>query len=194
MPARLAPLEPPHPPELEAALAAMMPPGLPPLRLFRTLAHSPRVLAKLRHANLLDRGPVPRRERELVILRTCARCGAEYEWGVHVSFFAERVGLSPETVAATVHGAADDPAFGPRDRLLVRLVDALHARGDPGDALYAELAAAWEPAQLVELVALVGQYHLIAFAVNAFGVEPEPGAARFPEPPAPRASAADGRG
>ncbi|MDX1650588.1 MAG: carboxymuconolactone decarboxylase family protein, partial [Myxococcota bacterium] len=89
-------------------------------------------------------------------------------------------GLAPETVAATVHGGPDDPAFAPRDRLLVRLADALHDRADPGDALWAELAEAWDDAQLVEMVVLVGMYHLVAFAVNAFGVEREPDAPRFP--------------
>ena len=39
------------------------------------------------------------REREIVIDRTCARCGAEYEWGVHVAFFGERVGLTREEIA-----------------------------------------------------------------------------------------------
>ncbi|GAA3246389.1 carboxymuconolactone decarboxylase family protein [Dactylosporangium siamense] len=31
------------------------------------------------------------REREIVILRTCARRGCEYEWGAHVLVFANRV-------------------------------------------------------------------------------------------------------
>ena len=123
---RLAPLDPPYPPALAAALEAMMPPGLPPLRLFRTLAHNPRILDKIRASNLLDRGSLPRREREIVILRATARAGGEYEWGVHVAFFAERVGLTPAQVAATARGDAEDPVWSPRDRLLLRLVDQLH--------------------------------------------------------------------
>jgi alkylhydroperoxidase family enzyme len=30
-----------------------------------------------------------RREREIVILRTTGRCGCEYEWSVHVAYFAD---------------------------------------------------------------------------------------------------------
>jgi alkylhydroperoxidase family enzyme len=71
----------------------MMPPGMAPLRLFRTIAHNPRVLEKIRASNLLDRGSLDRRDREIVILRTTARCGCEYEWGVHVAFFSAKVGL-----------------------------------------------------------------------------------------------------
>jgi alkylhydroperoxidase family enzyme len=173
---RLAPLEPPYAPEVAATLAAMMPPGVPPLRLFRTLAHNPRVLEKIRASNLLDRGSIERREREIVILRATARAGAAYEWGVHVAFFAERVGLGREEVAATAHGAADDPAWGPRERLLVRLVDQLHETARIDDALWRELSAAFTPAQRVELVVLAGFYRTISCAVNAFGVEHEPGA------------------
>ena len=90
---RIAPLEEPFPLDRAEVLAAMMPPGVPPIRLFRTLAQNGRILGKIRAANLLDRGALERRERELVILRTCARCHSEYEWGVHVAVFAERVGL-----------------------------------------------------------------------------------------------------
>lgn len=177
---RLAPLEPPYAPEIAAELERMMPPGVPPLRLFRTLAHNPRVLAKIRAGNLLGRGSIERREREIVILRTTARCGAEYEWGVHVAFFAAKVGLTDAQVRATVRGATDDPAWTPRDRLLIRLVDELRDTATVSGALWRELAATWSAEQLVELVVLAGFYHTISFALNAFAVEREDGAPRFP--------------
>jgi alkylhydroperoxidase family enzyme len=177
--ARIAPLAPPYDPPLAATLAAMMPPGLEPLALFRTLAHNPRVLGKFHAGNLLDRGSIDRRDRELVILRTTARCGAEYEWGVHVAFFAARVGLSADAVAATVDGADDDPAWSPRDALLIRLADALHDRATIADDLWAALARAWTAEQLIELIVLAGFYHTVAFVVNALQVDLEPGATRF---------------
>jgi alkylhydroperoxidase family enzyme len=177
----LAPLDPPYPSELAAALEAMMPPGVPPLRLFRTLAHNPRILDKIRASNLLDRGSLPRREREIVILRATARAGGEYEWGVHVAFFGERVGLTPAQIAATAVAEPDDPAWSPRDRLLLRLVDQLHDSARIDDALWDELAAAFEPAQLVELVVLAGFYRTISCAVNAFAIACEDGAPRLPQ-------------
>jgi alkylhydroperoxidase family enzyme len=99
----------------------IMPPGVPPLSLFTTLARVPRVYDKFRAGGLLDRGPVSMRHREIVIDRTCARCGCAYEWGVHVAFFAERVGLTPDQVRATVRGGGDDPAWTDEERLLVGL-------------------------------------------------------------------------
>src|SRR5687767_974593 len=123
---RLTPLEPPYAEGVAETLAAMMPPGMPPLALFRTLAHNPRVLAKIRSSNPLDRGSIERRHREIVILRTTARCGCDYEWGVHVAFFAARVGLGAAEQAATVHGAADDAVWSDAERTLIRLCDELH--------------------------------------------------------------------
>jgi len=178
--ARIAPLDPPYPAAVAETLAAMMPPGIAPLVLFRAVAHNPRILAKLRAANLLDRGALARRERELVILRTTARCGAEYEWGIHVAFFAPRVGLSEALVAATVGAGADDPIWTPREALLVRLCDALHERAGVADDLWAALAEEWDAAQLIELITLAGFYHTISFLVNALALAPEDYAARFP--------------
>ncbi|MGH9246619.1 MAG: carboxymuconolactone decarboxylase family protein [Acidimicrobiales bacterium] len=60
------------------------------------------------------------RDRELLIDRTCARCGCEYEWGVHRAFFAERVGLTAEQIASLAQGEPTDPCWvDPRDRLLL---------------------------------------------------------------------------
>lgn len=180
MQSRIPPLPEPWSPEVAAELAAMMPPGVPPLALFRTLARSPRVLRKIRASNLLDRGPLDRRERELVILRTCARCGSEYEWGVHVAFFARRFGLSEAEIEGTRCADADDPRWSPRDRLLIRLVDALHERAALPDALWDALRPHWSDEQLIELVVLAGFYHTIAFVTNAFAIPPEEFGARFP--------------
>jgi 4-carboxymuconolactone decarboxylase len=177
---RLAPLEPPYEEATAATLASMMPPGVSPLRLFRTIAHNPRVLAKIRASNLLDRGSLERRHREIVILRTTARCGCEYEWGVHVSFFAQRVGLGAAEVAATVHGGADHPAWSDAEHTLIRLADELHDEARISEDLWRELRKHWRDDQLVELVVLAGFYHTISFVVNGLGVEQEPGAPQFP--------------
>ena len=104
---RLQPLAPPYATEVADELTRMMPPGLPPIALFRTVAHNPRVLSRWRGGSLLDRGTVSLRQRELLILRTTALLGAEYEWGVHVAFFAGKAGFTAGELAATVHGGAE---------------------------------------------------------------------------------------
>src|SRR5213594_1437589 len=125
-PPRVEPVAPPYPPELQAIFDKIMPPGVPPLSLFTTLARVPRVYERFRAGSLLDRGPLSLRHREIVIDRTCARCGCAYEWGVHVAFFAQRVALTPEQVRSTLRGDAADPTWSAEERLLIRLVDELH--------------------------------------------------------------------
>jgi alkylhydroperoxidase family enzyme len=126
---RIAPAEPPYEPTIAAELARIMPPGVAPLVLFRTMAKSPRVFTKMFAGGLLDKGPLSLRQREIVIDRTTARLGCEYEWGVHVAFFAERVGFTPEQVANTARSErrrlldADEQAFiGLADDLVERRV------------------------------------------------------------------------
>lgn len=180
---RIPPLEKPFPEEVADDLAAMMPAGVDPIALFRTLARSPRILRKVRAGNLLDRGPLDRRERELVILRTTARCGSEYEWGVHASIFARRYGLSEDAVAGSVSADADAPCWDDRQRVLVRLVDELHETASLSEPLWQELAKGWSPEQILELLALAGCYRTIAYFTNALGVPLEPAAERFPPTP-----------
>ncbi len=180
---RLAPLDPPYDPEIARTLERMMPPGIPPLKLFRTVAHNPAILERFRTtgAYLLNFGTLPALDREIVIARTCARCGCEYEWGVHALFYGERVGLSPAQLDATVLPDGELAAvWSDEQALLIELVDALHDRGDVGDGLWERLCANYDGAQLVELVALVGQYHLVSFIANTFAVELEDAARRFP--------------
>jgi alkylhydroperoxidase family enzyme len=183
-PERIAPLEPPYPPEVGAHLATLMPRGWqgPALRLFRVWARHLPLADALRAVgrHLLARGALAPRERELLILRTTARCGAEYEWGVHAVFFPARVGLDAADVAATRVAPADDPRWSERDALLLRLADALHDHSDLPDPLWQALAARWSEPELLEMLAVVGFYHLVSFTANALRLQPEPFAARFP--------------
>lgn len=173
--ARLAPIEKPYGPEAEAALK-LMPADI---ALFRTVAHNPRVLTRWAGGGLLDRGSITLRQRELVILRTTAMLGAEYEWGVHVAYFGEKAKLTLSEIAATVHGAASDWQK-PDEALLVKMVGSLVHAATLDDALWTEARSHFDPAQMIEIISLVGFYHLVSFTVNATGVAPEPGAPRFP--------------
>src|ERR1700685_2580539 len=103
---RIAPLQPPYEPAIQSQFDRIMR-GAPPLTLFRVVASNARAWEKFRAGSLLDRGPLSLREREIVIDRTCARTGCEYEWGVHVAAFAEAAHLTAEQVRATVLDGAD---------------------------------------------------------------------------------------
>jgi len=131
-------------------------------------------------AGILGRGRVDARLREVLIHRTCALCGAEYEWGVHAVAFGGPLGFSPEQLAATVHGSAEDPIWSEAEAAVFRLADELHATSAVSDALFAELSRHLEHDQILELVIAAGWYHTISYVINTAGVQPEEWAARFP--------------
>jgi len=177
---RIAPAEPPYEPAVANELARIMPPGVPPLVLFRTMARSPRVFAKMFAGGLLDKGPLTLRQREILIDRTTARLGCEYEWGVHVAIFAERVGFTAEHVAATVAGPSDAACWTPDEQALIALVDDLVDRRAIAAATWTQLTAHFDEAQILEAIALVGYYHTISFLCLGLELPLESYAARFP--------------
>jgi alkylhydroperoxidase family enzyme len=179
---RVEPLPSPYPLELQRTLEAIMPSGVPPLVLFTTLARVPRIWDRFRAGSLLDRGSVSLRHREIVINRTCARCGCAYEWGVHIAFFAQRVSLTPEQIRATVHGDAGDPAWSADERLLIRMVDELHDSATLSEEVWGALAATFRVEQILELIALVGFYHTVSFFANGLRLPAEPFGVPFPQP------------
>jgi alkylhydroperoxidase family enzyme len=184
MPApRIAPLDPPYPPQTAELLQKLM--GgreEEPLRLFRTLAVHQDLASRMRPlgGGILAHPALEVRDRELLILRTCARAGAEYEWGVHAVVFGEAVGLTDAQIAATAAGASDDPAFGPADADLIAAADALYETNSIPQELWERLAARLEQEQLIELVIVAGWYTVISYVANALQIELEPWAARFP--------------
>lgn len=177
---RITPAEPPYQPQIATELQRIMPTGVAPLVLFRTLAKSPRVFAKMFAGGLLGKGPLSLRQREIVIDRTTAKLGCEYEWGVHIAFFAERVGLAPEQVAATVTGASDAACWTPEEQSLIAVVDDLVEHRTIGENTWANLAAHFDEAQILEVIALVGYYHTISFLCRGLDLSLESYAARFP--------------
>ncbi|MBE0613279.1 MAG: carboxymuconolactone decarboxylase family protein [Burkholderiales bacterium] len=177
--ARINPVDPPYSPEMQADFDKLMR-GQPPLLLFRTVARNPRVLQRMLAGGLLDRGSISIRSRELMILRTTAKCGAEYEWGVHIAAFGGKAEWSKEQIYSSVHGGAEDACWNKEDRLVIRLADQLHGTAQVDEALWGDLATHFKEEQLVELVMLAGLYHAVSFMVNATGVQHETFAPHFP--------------
>lgn len=182
---RITPLAPPFPDEIRQSLERIMPQGVPPLTLFTTLARNPRVFARVMAGGLLDRGSLSLRERELAIGRTCALCGCEYEWGVHIALFGARVGFGEAECRALVEAGAEAACWSEAERLILRLMESLHAEARIPEALWQALEARFSAAQLIELIVLAGLYHMISFLANGLALAPEAYAPRFPARMAP---------
>jgi 4-carboxymuconolactone decarboxylase len=184
---RIAPLEPPYEPEIETSLAKWMPPNteLEPLRLFRTIVVHEELASRMRAlgAGILGKSAVvPPPLREVVIHRTSALTGAEYEWGVHVAAFGKPLGLTDEQLHSTVHGTWSDPCWDPAEAAVFRLSDELHETGTLTEELWERLVEHFDQRQILELIVTAGWYHLIAYVCNGAGIELEEWAPRFPPP------------
>ena len=180
MSARITPARPPYPAAIQKTLDHLKTPGDQPLSLFRTLARDERLFARFTGAGLLDPGHLSLADREIVIHRICALNGAAYEWGVHAAIFAQAAGLDATRLAATVApGAAD--CWSPREALLIGFCDAVNARADIDDDLWARLSGVFSEEARIELMMLAGFYRTVSLLVNGLRLEPEPFAAAFPE-------------
>jgi alkylhydroperoxidase family enzyme len=176
---RIAPLEPPYEAEIQSQFDRIMR-GAPPLMLFRVMAGSPRAWEKFRAGSLLDRGPLSLREREVVIDRTCALTGCEYEWGVHVATFAQAAQLTEEEIRATVHEKATASCWSAAEQALIAAVDALHARATLSDDEFAALSSHYDEAKIFEIILLCGFYRTVSYLANGLRLPLEEKAARFP--------------
>src|SRR6185503_15679071 len=137
---------------------------------------------KMFAGGLLDKGPISLRQREIVIDRTTARLGCEYEWGVHIALFAGKVGFGDTEIAATVDDTPDAACWTVEEQALVALVDDLVDRRTLSDTTWSALTEHFDEAQILEAIALVGYYHTISFLCRGLGLPLEAWSARFPEP------------
>lgn len=147
--------------------------GAPP-RVFTTLARHRGLFRRwLWFAGaLMPGGTLPRDEAELVILRVAHNTSCDYEWVQHERF-AQRAGLSADQVARVRNGV-EAPGWSPRQALLLRAADELHAERCIGDELWAALAHEYDEPRLIQLCLLVGHYEMLAMTLRSLEVQPDP--------------------
>lgn len=145
-----------------------------PLNIFGTLAHHPDMLRRwlVFAAHVLSKNTLPERDRELLILRTGWNCRSRYEFSQHV-----QIGLRCGITAAEIEQvkAGPDGTWGAHDRLLLVAADELHERSTLESGTWSALAAHYSTEQMLDLVATVGNYHLVAMFLNSTGVQLDDG-------------------
>ena len=120
---------------------------------------------------LMPGGRLLRRETELVILRVATLSGSDYELTQHRRL-GRRAGLSAAEIDR-VAGGPDAEGWAPRERLLLRVTDELHAHQDLSDATWAELRGRLDERECIELVMLVGHYTMLATTLTTLRVQPD---------------------
>jgi alkylhydroperoxidase family enzyme len=142
--------------------------ALPPL--IRIMLRHPGLFARQVEisAELLGKGTLPARDRELLVLRVAWLSRAPFEWGEHVHI-AKTTGVSAEEIEAVIEGPGA-ACWSDHDRALLRAVDELRAEAWISDDTWAVLAKRYDDRQLIELPVVIGQYQTIAFYQNSLQV------------------------
>lgn len=169
-------------PELQTIMGGgINSPAGTPLNIFGTIAHHPKLLKRfMNFAGLfLNKGLLPAREREIVILRVGWNCQSVYEFGQH-RIIGQRVGLSLSEIDALTK-KSDANKWSDRDAALIAMSDELCADNCVSDATWKLLATDWKEDELIELVMVAGTYRLVSGFLNTMGVELDANTPGWPE-------------
>jgi alkylhydroperoxidase family enzyme len=119
------------------------------------------------------------RQGEIFLLRVTGRCRNAFEWCLRAHYFADDAGVSEVQLRASVYGNADDICWEPGDRVLIRLADELHDTTSIGNALWAELRAAFSDEAILQLILLAGHYRTNAYLSVGLQVPVDPRVTRL---------------
>jgi O-6-methylguanine DNA methyltransferase len=138
-----------------------------PLNIFGVLGNHPDMLRRwlVFAAHVLSKNTLTARDRELLILRTGWNCRSRYEWGQHVEI-ALRCDISAAEIKAVKKGASAS-TWSPIDKLLLTAADELHNEYALSDATWRALTKHYSNEQVLDLIATVGNYHLVAMFLNS---------------------------
>lgn len=145
---------------------------LPPLNIFRMLAHAPGALRPyLRFGGaLLSELELDPALRELAILQTARSAEAEYEWIQHVTM-AEAVGVSRAQIAALEAGQLDDASLGLREQAVVRFTAEVVRTPRPAPEHLASLREHLSEQEVVELLLVIGAYTMLGRVMTVLDVD-----------------------
>ena len=148
--------------------------------VFTTLVNHPDLFRRwLVFANhILFKSTLGTRDREILILRIGHLADCEYEWRQHVQI-ARDADMTDAEISAVRQGA-DASCWSENERALINATDELKHDTHLSDGAWAALAAHYDTRQIMDIVFTVGQYNMLAMALNSLGVQADDG---LPETP-----------
>jgi AhpD family alkylhydroperoxidase len=141
-----------------------------PPHLFTTMArHRSLFRAWLFFAGrMMPRGKLPRRDTELVIIRTAWRNGCDYELDHHRRL-GKRAGLTDDDITRATSPELD--GWGSRELALLTACDQLHATHNLDDPTWEALRKHLSERDAIEFLLLAGHYGMLATFINTLRVE-----------------------
>jgi alkylhydroperoxidase family enzyme len=138
--------------------------------IFKVLTHHPQLVKRWTPfaGHVLAKQTLPFRDRELLILRIGWLNQAEYELAQH-ELIAKRGGLSDADIERLKQGP-DAAGWSEHEAALLQLADDLYEHSVVSDSTWTTLAGRYSTEQLMDAVFTVGQYNMVSWALNSFGV------------------------
>ena len=146
--------------------------NLPPLNIFRTLAHAETAFRPfLRFGGaVLGRMQLDPVVRELVILVVAREAEAEYEWIQHVAI-AKAVGASDAQIEALRAGDDAADAFDDAQGAAIELAAAVVRGPRVPDELFERVRSQFGEREVVELLLAIGDYWMLARVMTVLEVD-----------------------
>ncbi len=151
------------------------------LNVFATIGRHPKLFERFVPFAMyvLQEQTLPARDREMLILRIGWLCQAKYEFGHH-TLSGKQAGLTDEEILRITRGS-DDPGWSDFDAALIRAADELYHNAIISDATWNTLSEHYNEKQLMDVIFTVGQYNMVSWMLNSFGVQLDEGVPGFPE-------------
>ena len=140
------------------------------VNIFKVLMNNPKLArswSRFAGYILSDRQTLSVRDREILILRIGWLNQAPYEWEQHVRI-AKAAGITDDEIDRISKGPK--AGWDKHEAALVQAADDLYERSVVSDETWKQLSERYSTEQMMDAVFTVGQYNLVSWALNSFGV------------------------
>ena len=119
-------------------------------------------------SHILSKSTLTARDREIAILRTGWLAGSVYEWGQHV-LIGQAAGLSM-TEIENIKKGSENSTWNNHERHILQACEELHENVVLTEATWQALSETFNDKQMLDLIFTIGQYRMLAGALNTIGV------------------------
>lgn len=139
------------------------------VNIFRVLMNNPKLARSWsRFAGYILGGQsLPARDREILILRIGWLNQAAYEWEQHVRI-GKAAGLTDDEIDRISKGPK--AGWDAHEAALVQAADDLREKSVVSEETWQQLSKRYSTEQMMDAVFTIGQYNLVSWALNSFGV------------------------
>lgn len=147
---------------------------------FSVLLNSPEIAGRAAHLGAYIRfGSILKNdERELAIITTAREFDCDYEWSAHLSL-AREAGVQKETIEIVANRGSVE-SLSSDEATIINYGRELLRGHNVCDATFQAAKTSFGAQGVTELTATIGYYGMLACALNAFQVEPEPNTPKLP--------------